>query len=341
MELQGDRISPVLGCRIVAIALSPQPPPASKVEKRARGRHSSKYKFTTPKMSKRQRTSQQDRIQLDVGGTVFHTNRTTLVGSSAYFHGMWSDESNWTETDHQDELFLDRDSDVFRILLSAMRCGPTCCKLLPRDDLSLCVRVLRDAEFFGIHLLLNEVKINTQKHLHPCDASKHNAEAFDEEHGGIEEAIKVGILPDRIFAAAPPRPKFPRIKQILAASDNAQVRFTVVGHDGIVSRRIACYALIEYPYGTTEIQPVVARRPDGIGCDPEWGDHGDRHRDGQAWGQRHEIGDNFGIDEQLMLFNEWKGRTDAGMAGNMGGWMVCPQGKDVAGDDVEREISLV
>ena len=55
-----------------------------------------------------------------------------------------------TLTKHQsqgestEELFLDRDPDAFRVLMSCMRCGRI---MLPADNLNLAQRALIDAEF--------------------------------------------------------------------------------------------------------------------------------------------------------------------------------------------------
>ena len=69
-------------------------------------------------MSKRARTSEtsRDRVILDVGGTRFATSVSTLTANSTYFESLFS---RWDEAD--EEVFLDRDPDVFRVLLSCMR----------------------------------------------------------------------------------------------------------------------------------------------------------------------------------------------------------------------------
>ena len=259
--------------------------------------------------------SDSDRISIDVGGFMFHTNRSTLIGSSVYFRHMFSKDA-WVEA-KQSTLFLDRDSDVFRILLSIMRGGPACCQMLPRDDKSLCVRVLRDAEFFGIDSLLNEVKIVTQKHLHPHKAKKQRVKVFDKEHGGINEAIAAGILPDRIFS--PPPPKF-RVKQIIAASDGAELRFVdhnMDSEDLPAKRKIVCYALMEHVNGYQHIEPVIAKRPNGLHCDPSY------NEDCSPL-----------CDEQLLPCSTWKSRFEHKNDGlKISGWMVSPLGNDEAEDD--------
>ena len=258
-------------------------------------------------MNKRICTVSSDRISIDVGGIVFHTNRSTLTGSSSYFRLMFSDDTNWVEA-KRDTLFLDRDSDVFTILLSVMRSGSGL-KLLPRDDQSLCVRVLRDAEFFGMDSFLSEVKVAAQKHLYPKRAKKHSVEAFDKEHTCIEEAIAAGVLPDRIFCPS----ESPRVKQIIAASKDAEVRFRDDQSNGVTKRKIVCYALMEYVDGRQHIEPVIANRPEGLGCDPYW----------------HE-GEFNGMRKGLQLWSTWLADNKGP---NVTGWMVSPQGKDEEYDD--------
>jgi hypothetical protein len=66
---------------------------------------------------------QEDRVvSLDVGGTIFKTNRSTLTLHSAYFKAIFSAEwKQHTTTDNA--IFLDHDPSVFASLLSFMRYG--------------------------------------------------------------------------------------------------------------------------------------------------------------------------------------------------------------------------
>lgn len=211
-----------------------------------------------------------DRVELNVGGEILCTTRSTLMGSSSFFERMWSTGA-WSEFGEH-TIFLDRDGDVFRILLSAMRSGPgSGIALLPRHDKSLCVRMLRDSEYFGIDWLLSEVKIAAQKHLHAADEDQHTVTAFDEEHGGTSAAILAGVLPDCCFGPPEIKPAFPRVKQVVAASQAADVCFVDDQNDEAFSRQIACYALVENgPNGATSIEPVVARRPTELPMGVSW-----------------------------------------------------------------------
>ena len=70
---------------------------------------------------KRARSS--DRVFLNVGGEVFQTTISTLTANSQFFSRKFSSE--WS-SDAEDEIFLDRDADSFRVLLSCMRCSQSC-----------------------------------------------------------------------------------------------------------------------------------------------------------------------------------------------------------------------
>ena len=108
--------------------------------------------------ARRQRVS--DQVRLNVGGETFITSRSTLEASSRYFSSMFT--HGWRESD-EESLFIDRDADVFRVLLSAMRSR----RLVLPSDSDLCTRMLYDAVFYSIDWLLEAVKERTQRQLHP------------------------------------------------------------------------------------------------------------------------------------------------------------------------------
>ena len=145
-----------------------------------------------------------DRVHLVVGGEHFHTSKLTLRAST-FFSAML--DGSWHEAD-DDEVFVDRDPDSFRVLLSCLRAGRA---ILPEHDTNLCIRALLDAQFYGMESLLEEIKSTTYCHMHPgaCRglAPKLSpSEKFDKETGGILDAIDKGLLPERFFKAAPPPP---------------------------------------------------------------------------------------------------------------------------------------
>ena len=76
-----------------------------------------------------------------MGGTLFETSVTTLTGASSFFASMFS---RWDDNSKDPEgIFIDRDADAFRVLLSCMRHGAA---VLPTLDRDLCARVLLDAQ---------------------------------------------------------------------------------------------------------------------------------------------------------------------------------------------------
>jgi hypothetical protein len=135
-----------------------------------------------------------DRVSLDVGGHLFTTSISTLRGASAYFSRLFSQD--WESTFTNDAtLFLDRDADAFKVLLSCMRNNTV---LLPENDLDLCSRVLLEAQYFGADWLIRTVKqkavVNSGVAHHHTDAGMPGrdyqtdpaigAEVFDERFGG-------------------------------------------------------------------------------------------------------------------------------------------------------------
>ena len=151
-----------------------------------------------------------DRVRLNVGGTVFETSMTTLTGGSSFFASMfsrWDDNSN-----HDPEgIFIDRDADAFRVLLSCMRQGAA---VLPTLDRDLCARVLLDAQYLGVDGLLHSVKAVAWRHMNPLmlsackDDDATCAIRFDQSCSSIDVALREGTLPARFFSSvAKPRRK--------------------------------------------------------------------------------------------------------------------------------------
>lgn len=93
------------------------------------------------------------RVILNVGGTNFTTSQTTLTSSSAYFESLFSAE--WAQSraglDGED-IFIDQDPEVFRVLLSYMRLG----KIKASE---LTTAVMLQAQFLGMDRLLQAVRV--------------------------------------------------------------------------------------------------------------------------------------------------------------------------------------
>ena len=222
-----------------------------------------------------------DRIELNVGGEIFTSSISTLVANSAYFSALFSRWDSKDEGVEQQAVFLDRDSDAFRVLLSCMRHKKA---LLPEGDRDLCIRAMLDAEVLGLDWLVHEVKAtawdredsdtkderlddyNLQLGLDDDSrlsmdglATEHKVALFDQMHGSLEKAVKNTILPGLFFASLSDAH---RIKQLIPCPKDDTVVFFKNGDAaaGAESRRAVCLALVEGPRGHTHIEPVVRGR---------------------------------------------------------------------------------
>ena len=261
-------------------------------------------------MPKRER----GRVELDVGGERFVSSVSTLSAGSAYFAAKFE---RWDEADEPPEVFLDRDPDAFRVLLSCMRQKKV---LLPSNDDGLFRRVMHDAEFLGMDWLLQAVKakavdndlfLTTQEfnsmktredpthkwvltHKLKTDPAK-MAMVFDTVHGGIEKALDNKLLPERFFKE-PGRPAARRtIKQLVPCRTDDAVVFFRRDPDGdeddeiLEKRRAVCLALMDVG-GRTHVEPVVRSR-----C---WTQHNDHVAEGNRWL-------TVDDDEQLMAASDY------------------------------------
>ena len=158
-----------------------------------------------------------DRVVLDVGGTTFTTSKNTLTANSTYFKSIFGD--NWSS---DDDYFLDRDPATFTLLLTYMRTGVV---ELPEHDESLARRVLLEAQFLGIDGFLTAVKAQAYRNLEAEDWEGTDADAatnFDAEHGGLEDALRKGLLPARFYGRVTPPPER-KIVQIMPASHDVRI----------------------------------------------------------------------------------------------------------------------
>ena len=111
---------------------------------------SRKRRLVTPQQPDEKRRT--DRIVVDVGGTRFATSASTLTSASEYFERLLS--PRWC-AEPPEELFLDRDPEPFKILLTYMRTGLL---ELSKDNQSLARRVMVEAEFLGMQGFIDSVK---------------------------------------------------------------------------------------------------------------------------------------------------------------------------------------
>ena len=120
---------------------------------------------------KRQRSSSSDaqRLVLDVGGTRFSTTVGTLE-RSAYAMGLVDTHAWDADPAHVPEIFIDRDPDLFRVLLRLMRQLPIVA--LPTHDMGLVASLLAEADFFGVDALLSAVKARAFYNLHEMEEDR-------------------------------------------------------------------------------------------------------------------------------------------------------------------------
>ena len=203
-----------------------------------------------PPTAKRARVAS-DRVTLNCAGTLFYTTTATLRLTSSYFASMLNDR--WEES-KPDEIFLDRDADAFKVLLSCMRNHTV---LLPQSDADLFARVMLEANFFGVDWLVREVKAkavqnsraekhsdrfrdfdSNYEHTMLCheiaEAVEENREAvllkaeeyFDKRFGGLTKALQDGLLPDRYFTEEKKAERAPTIKHLVPAPPDTVVAFS-------------------------------------------------------------------------------------------------------------------
>ena len=215
-----------------------------------------------------------DHIVINVGGTRFTTSVSTLTASSTYFEALFS---RWDDDHDKDsEIFLDRDPDAFRVILSCMRHRRA---VLPEDK-DLFSRVLLDAQFLGLDWLENEVKVKTVDHMNSdrfkdhlqqekaVGEKKRSNEAtmvaiFDKAYKSFDDCFERGILPEQFFRMTKEQKRAPpKIKTLIPCPKDSHVVFYDEEHEeqGREARKAVCLALVENCYGHTHIEPVVRGR---------------------------------------------------------------------------------
>ena len=211
---------------------------------------------TTEAQQPKQRRVTNDRIEINVGGTVFTTTQATLVGNSEYFATMFSNV--WrVDDDERPDIFIDRDADTFAVLLSCMRSRAV---LLPESDLALCTRVLYDAEFYGMEWLLNMVKVKTVRrdmevyHNDELRDDEERVQAFNKRFASLQDAIEEGILPSGFFT--PPKKEQEGFK-ILSVQPVSNMN--VIFEDRRSHSEVPAFALavVEDVSGSTHVEPLV------------------------------------------------------------------------------------
>ena len=218
-----------------------------------------------------------DRVVLDVGGTLFTTSKNTLVANSTYFESIFRE--GWPD----DDYFLDRDPATFALLLTYMRNGVV---ELPEHDESLARRVLLEAQFLGIDDFLSAIKAQAYRNLVKVGWKGSDTDAatnFDKKHGGLEDALRKGVLPARFYGRVPPPTPPPpppppperKVVQIMPASHDVTIGYyDEDGNEKDVTLPALSLARVENPKslehaatGSTDTHELDAF----VASDDQWG----------------------------------------------------------------------
>jgi hypothetical protein len=92
----------------------------------------------------------QERIELDIGGKVFATTKSTLLRCSDSFFSSFVNRWNGSS-----RLFVDRSPAVFALVLDFLRGEPPPAELLSEVEVW---RLLKDADFYSLPSLRNWVE---------------------------------------------------------------------------------------------------------------------------------------------------------------------------------------
>ena len=242
-----------------------------KARSRSSGGSSSSSSSSTERSPKRRAKLNRGIVVLNVGGTKFTTSTATLSAASGYFERLFA--SRWADDDDDDdddndgdaadgpeEVFLDRDPEPFRLLLSYMRTGDLC---LPIDkDPAVSRRALLDAEYLDMEQLVNEVKAAVWRKVAPSfDSTDEEAvKAFGEKYAGLGGAVRAGVLPGYLAARGEPK-----VLQIVPCKDSddaacakLQVHFPSEGARAATTRDVLALALVRHPGQPGEtLEPFV------------------------------------------------------------------------------------
>ena len=102
---------------------------------------------------------------------------------------------------------------------------------LPEHDESLARRVLLEAQFLGIDDFLSAIKAQAYRNLVKEGWKGSDTDAatnFDKKHGGLEDALRKGVLPARFYGRVPPPTPPPperKVVQIMPASHDVKIGY--------------------------------------------------------------------------------------------------------------------
>lgn len=155
-----------------------------------------------------------DRVRINVGGTVFETSKSNLCLHSTFFKSRfssdWDEEENVEQKEEEDIMFIDQDADTFKVMLEYFRQGMI-------ESSKLTRQVLLQIVFFGVDELMRDIKIASYRHVHAqygpttndsqesviqnderYDDDDYVVSKFDELYGTITDALQKGFLPKNI-----------------------------------------------------------------------------------------------------------------------------------------------
>lgn len=97
-------------------------------------------------------TYDRDVIELDIGGMIFRTTKSTVCRFESYFQGMLS-QGNFLEGSTGRSIFVDRDPTTFESILSFMRSG----RIFFTQDSVYLEKLLLEADFYCLTSLAEQI----------------------------------------------------------------------------------------------------------------------------------------------------------------------------------------
>ena len=117
---------------------------------------------------------------VNCAGTTFTTSRQTLQ-QNKYFSALLSNTfSEGIEASQNQMIYIDRDPEAFRVILSYLRTMDPCC--ISPKDLHLLGTILTEADFYGLDELVDQIKIKCFENLYPflpCNNKAKKAKSDD------------------------------------------------------------------------------------------------------------------------------------------------------------------
>ena len=193
-------------------------------------------------------------VDLDVGGHAFRCLPATLM-DSPYFENLLA-------TREPDEgggaLFIDRDGEPFKYILSFLRTGSL---VIAPEAAHMLKAIVLEAEFYGIQALLDDVDARCRAHLLPRDedAEDDAYEKFEYTYlcapkaaEGIRGLVHHRCFPECFFRSI----KETKIVSLAPAVPGTHVHW-ISSDEQEHSLPIIAMALVELIYGDSRVEPMV------------------------------------------------------------------------------------